>query len=161
MTFVSFSSDISDNLLSYLLSYLHRGTVFFFCRNVHLSIHDTYTIATVWRGLRRICLLEQISSFSFSLGVRFLSANPKTDFDPRFSGFCSRKEREIRNWICNLVTFCKRVQSYMAACQEVTFFPLFTNYTITPCRILWSAVRIATMEHLSDRKGFPCLHSLI
>jgi len=42
--------------------------------------------------------------------LRFLSANPKTDFDPRFSGFCSRREREIRNWICNLVTFCKRVQ---------------------------------------------------
>ena len=53
-------------------------------------------------GIQQLALImvKQITHFVIK-GV-FLSANPKTDFDPRFAGFRGRKEREIRNWICNL-----------------------------------------------------------
>ena len=33
----------------------------------------------------------------------------KRIFDPRFAGFLGQKKREIRNWICNLDAFRKRV----------------------------------------------------
>ena len=55
----------------------------------------------------------------------FLSANPKTEFDPRFAGFCRSKEREIRNWICNLCNLSQTRAICITASQEMTCFLLF------------------------------------
>ena len=55
----------------------------------------------------------------------FLSADPKRIFDPRFAGFRGGKEREIRNWICDLGNLSHTRAIYMTTSQEVTCFLLF------------------------------------
>ena len=63
----------------------------------------------------------------------FLSANPKTDFDPRFSRFRGRKEREIRKWICNLGNLSPTRAICTTASQKMTCFLLFDklcDYTV-------------------------------
>ena len=49
----------------------------------------------------------------------------KRIFDPMFARFGGRKEREIRNWICNLGNFRKCVQYQMAASEKTMWFLLF------------------------------------
>ena len=58
----------------------------------------------------------------------FLSANPKRIFDQRFAGFRAGKEREIRNWICDLGNLSHTRAIYMTTSQEIqemTCFLLF------------------------------------
>ena len=57
----------------------------------------------------------------------------KQIFDLRFAGFCSQKEREIQNWICNLGNLLQTHGICMTASQEMTCFLLFDklgNYTM-------------------------------
>ena len=54
-------------------------------------------------------------------------------FDPRFTGFRGRKEREIRNWMCNLGDLSQTRAICMAASPEMTCFLLFDklcDYTV-------------------------------
>ena len=54
-------------------------------------------------------------------------------FDPRFARFRGRKEREIRNWICNLGDLSPTRAICTTASQKVTCFLLFDklcNYTV-------------------------------
>ena len=79
----------------------------------------------------------------------------KRIFDPRFTKFRGRKEREIRNWICDLGNLSQTRAIYMTAwaSQEMTCFLLFDklrDYTVQ--NFLWSAVRITTMEHKQIKK---------
>ena len=46
----------------------------------------------------------------------------KRIFDARFAGFLRPKEREIRNWICNLGNFSQTRAMCMTASQEMTGF---------------------------------------
>ena len=57
----------------------------------------------------------------------------KRIFDPRFARFRGRKEREIRNWICNLGNLSPTRAICMTASQEMTCFLLFDklcDYTV-------------------------------
>ena len=74
----------------------------------------------------------------------FLSANPKTDFWSRrdFPDFAV--ERNMKSEIANA---CNMQSMSWLPLQKWRVLHWFTNYAIIPCRILWSAVRIATMEH--------------
>ena len=76
----------------------------------------------------------------------------KRIFDPRFAGFRGRKEREIRNWICNLGNLSPTRAICTTASQEMTCFLLFDKLCDYTVRILWSAVRIKTMEHKQVKK---------
>ena len=65
-------------------------------------------------------------------------------------------ERNVKSEIgfVTLVTFRKRVQ-YAWQPEPLKKWHVFyclTNYAIIPCRILWSAVRITTMEHKQIKK---------
>ena len=54
-------------------------------------------------------------------------------FDPRFARFCGRKEREIRNWICNLGDLSPTRAICTTASRKVTCFLLFDklcNYIV-------------------------------
>ena len=54
-------------------------------------------------------------------------------FDPRFARFRGRKEREIRNWICNLGDLSPTRAICTTASRKVTCFLLFDklcNYTV-------------------------------
>ena len=63
-------------------------------------------------------------------------------------------ERNVKSEIgfVTLVTFCKRVQYAWQPLKKWHVFYSLTNYAIIPCRILWSAVRITTMEHKQIKK---------
>ena len=50
----------------------------------------------------------------------------KRIFDPRFARFRGRKEREIRNWICNLGNLSPTRAICTTASQKMTCF-LFDN----------------------------------
>ena len=57
----------------------------------------------------------------------------KRIFDPRFARFLGRKEREIRNWICNLGNLSPTRAIYTTASQKMTCFLLFDklcDYTV-------------------------------
>ena len=57
----------------------------------------------------------------------------KRIFDPRFARFRVRKEREIRNWICNLGNLSPTRAICTTASQEMTCFLLFDklcDYTV-------------------------------
>ena len=54
--------------------------------------------------------------------------------DPRFARFLGRKEREIRNWICNLGNLSPTRAICTTASQKMTCFVLFDKLCI-PCRI--------------------------
>ena len=69
---------------------------------------------------------------------------------PRFAGFRGRKEREIQNWICNRGNLSQTRAIYMTAFQEMNC--QLSNYGVIWCRILWSAIRKATMEHKQIKK---------
>ena len=74
----------------------------------------------------------------------------KRIFDPSFAGFRGRKEREIRNWICNLSqTHCSMHDSLSRNDVFSTVCQIMRLYTV---QIFWSAVRIATMEHKPVKK---------
>ena len=49
-----------------------------------------------------------------ALGTKLIQ---KRIFDPRFAGFCGGKEREIRNWICNLANLSQMHAICMTASQ--------------------------------------------
>ena len=49
----------------------------------------------------------------------------KRIFDPRFARFLSQKEREIRNWICNLGNLLPTRAICTTASQKMTCFLLF------------------------------------
>ena len=57
----------------------------------------------------------------------------KRIFDPRFARFLGRKEREIRNWICNLGNLSPTRAICTTASQKMTCFLLFDklcDYTV-------------------------------
>ena len=57
----------------------------------------------------------------------------KRIFDPRFAIFLGRKEREIRNWICNLGNLSPTRAICTTASQKMTCFLLFDklcDYTV-------------------------------
>ena len=57
----------------------------------------------------------------------------KRIFDPRFARFRGRKEREIRNWICNLGNLSPTRAICTTASQKMTCFLLFDklcDYTV-------------------------------
>ena len=57
----------------------------------------------------------------------------KRIFDPRFARFRGRKEREIRNWICNLGNLSPTCAICTTASQKMTCFLLFDklcDYTV-------------------------------
>ena len=57
----------------------------------------------------------------------------KRIFDPRFARFRGRKEREIRNWICNLGNLSPTRAVCTTASQKMTCFLLFDklcDYTV-------------------------------
>ena len=57
----------------------------------------------------------------------------KRIFDPRFAKFRCRKEREIRNWICNLGNLSPTRAICTTASQKMTCFLLFDklcDYTV-------------------------------
>ena len=57
----------------------------------------------------------------------------KRIFDPRFTRFRGRKEREIRNWICNLGNLSPTRAICTTASQKMTCFLLFDklcDYTV-------------------------------
>ena len=57
----------------------------------------------------------------------------KRILDPRFARFRGRKEREIRNWICNLGNLSPTRAICTTASQEMTCFLLFDklcDYTV-------------------------------
>ena len=57
----------------------------------------------------------------------------KRIFDPRFARFLGRKEREIRNWICNLGNLSPTRAISTTASQKMTCFLLFDklcDYTV-------------------------------
>ena len=57
----------------------------------------------------------------------------KRIFDPRFARFLGRKEREIRNWICNLCNLSPTRAICTTASQKMTCFLLFDklcDYTV-------------------------------
>ena len=57
----------------------------------------------------------------------------KRIFDLRFARFCSRKEREIRNWICNLGNLSPKRVICTTASQKMTCFLMFDklcDYTV-------------------------------
>ena len=61
----------------------------------------------------------------------FLSARvQKSIFDPRFAGFSGRKEREIRNWICNLGKLSQTRAICVTASPEMTCFLLFDKLCV-------------------------------
>ena len=58
---------------------------------------------------------------------------PKRIFDPRFTRFRGRKEREIRNWICYLGNLSPTRAICTTASQKMTCFLLFDklcDYTV-------------------------------
>ena len=57
----------------------------------------------------------------------------KRIFDPRFARFCGGKEREIRNWICNLGKLSPTRAICTTASKQMTCFLLFDklcDYTV-------------------------------
>ena len=57
----------------------------------------------------------------------------KRIFDPRFARFRGRKEREIRNWICNLGNLSPKRAVCTTSSQKMTCFLLFDklcDYTV-------------------------------
>ena len=57
----------------------------------------------------------------------------KRNLDPRFAGFWRSKEREIRNWICNLCNLSQTRAICMTASLEMTCFLPFDkicDYTV-------------------------------
>ena len=52
----------------------------------------------------------------------------KRIFDPRFARFRGRKEREIRNWICNLGNLSPTRAICTTASQKMTCFLLFDKF---------------------------------
>ena len=60
-------------------------------------------------------------------------------------------QRNVKSEI-GFVTFRKRVQYAWQPLNKWHVFYCLTNYAIIRCRILWSAVRITTMEHKQIKK---------
>ena len=57
----------------------------------------------------------------------------KPIFNPRFAGFRVRKEREIRNWVCNLGNLSQTRVKCMTSSQEMTCLLLLDklcDYTV-------------------------------
>ena len=73
-------------------------------------------------------------------------------------------QRNVKSEIrfVTLVTFRKRkrVQYAWQPLKKWRLFYRLTNYAIIPCIILWSAVRIATMEHNEERRAFKAKNYL-
>ena len=116
---------------------------------------------TLLRYVLSVCIYKHLESawreFTKSLNqwkpwVCSFRRIQKRIFDLRFARFRGRKEREIRNWICNLGNLSPTRAICTTASQKMTCFLLLTNYAIIPYRIWWSAVRIATMEHIKQTK---------
>ena len=96
--------------------------------------------------------IKSAIDFSFFQWACSFQRIQKQSFDLRFAGVRCRKESDIRNWICNLGNL-SRLQYAWQPLKKRRVFYLLGNYAIIPCRILWSAVRIATMEHKQIKKG--------
>ena len=66
--------------------------------------------------------------------------------------FAVKRNVKSETGFVTLVTFRKRVQYAGQPLKKWHVFYCLTNYAIIPCRILWSAVRITTMEHKQIKK---------
>ena len=78
-------------------------------------------------------LLALVSSYLALFRVCSFRRIQKRIFDPRFARFRGRKEREIRNWICNLGNFSPTRAICTTASREMTCFLLFDklcDYTV-------------------------------
>ena len=80
----------------------------------------------------QICQIK-IVIWELQLGVCSFRRIQKRIFDPRFARFRGRKEREIRNWICNLGNLSPTRAICTTASQKMTCFLLFDklcDYTV-------------------------------
>ena len=95
------------------------------------------------------------SRFIMSVSLKMLNVDhlERVPFGESKNGFLIRDspdfavKRNVKSEIgfVTLVNLSQTRAICMAASQHV--FYCLTNYAIIPCRILWSAVRITTMEH--------------
>ena len=93
-------------------------------RNIINFWYQSFTVTLVW--------FKDIL-FTCTLRVCSFRRIQKRIFDLRFARFCGRKEREIRNWICNLGNLSPTRAICMTASQEMTCFLLFDklcDYTV-------------------------------
>ena len=81
-------------------------------------------LSLISRPFRRVVTRFRVCSFR---------RTQKRILDPRFARFRGRKEREIRNWICNLGNLSPTRAICTTASQEMTCFLLFDklcDYTV-------------------------------
>ena len=82
------------------------------------QVYFTKSCQQVWGRVNWVCSFRRIQ---------------KRIFDPRFARFRGRKEREIRNWICNLGNLSPTRAICTTASQKMSCFLLFDklcDYTV-------------------------------
>ena len=122
-----------------MLKTLH-GTLFlsFAGRKTMFRLWSLYwlekSVDTVDKGmLLQEMFFSELSVIREHIRVCSFRRIQKRIFDPRFARFRGRKEREIRNWICNLGNLSPTRAICTTASQKMTCFLLFDklcDYTV-------------------------------
>ena len=103
-------------------------------REKYSTTHVKSDIVGDVKGTSAIARQSNVHSYKRGMfGVCSFRRIQKRIFDPRFARFLGRKEREIRNWICNLGNLSPTRAICMTASQKMTCFLLFDklcHYTV-------------------------------
>ena len=126
----------ASRVLSIAGSFMAIGLSINGCSHSKIPVSRSKTRLTtpeVWSISPRVCSFRRIQN-----GILILDL-------PDFVG-----QRNVKSEIgfVTFVTFRKCVQFAWQRLKKWRVFYSLTNYAIISCKILWSAVRIATMEHI-------------
>jgi len=124
----------NESTVSSLLLWENKGGkyVFFGLTTGFLTFQLPLRLPGIW-PVRKRARESRAATHEIFLRVCSFRWIQKRIFDLRFARFRSRKEREIRNWICNLGNLSPMRAICTTASQKMTCFLLFDklcNYTV-------------------------------